>query len=556
MAIDPANSDAVAYLAAAERALGGSIPLTTIDPTTPAPAPIPAKTPDQPPSFANGRYQVKRFLGEGGKKKVYLAQDTLLDREVAFALIKTQGLDETSRPRVTREAQAMGRLGSHPHIVTVLDLGDHEGQPSMVIELMGGGDVEMIFPGGPTMNDNNDNDSLREFLNIKSFFGSEWLEEGCARFQEDIENLLGSARSPFEAEERAHPLHLLWHRLILHRPLPTEGLRGSSSGTHRLLGQSHRLLTIEYLLDRLRPAWNEDIAKDNGDKLRNREQFTATLYELEVADNFIREGFDINFQVTEAGRTADLNGTISGLPSLIECKRIEYKSVNARALRQTWSQLSGSILDELSRLGRPTIVQIGIYAPPTEAMLSGIVDWFRRLQEPPQDGNLRDPREQYVVQIRQTTPGAFRLEGDLEQLDHMDIRGVIREDGKAHDASVVAVEDHVPFDWFKSVQNSLRTAIGQLDRAKCNLVCLELADLANFEEPTEFWRIQEAIEEFLRRDTRRVSGVLLTTSGIVPEGENTYRSAGACWLFRHEDPYVRLPDSFGPPFVHPSQSKC
>ena len=34
---------------------------------------------------------MKRFLGEGGKKRVYLAQDTLLDREVAFALIKTEG---------------------------------------------------------------------------------------------------------------------------------------------------------------------------------------------------------------------------------------------------------------------------------------------------------------------------------------------------------------------------------------------------------------------------------------------------------------------------------
>src|SRR5207249_2539758 len=33
-----------------------------------------------PSSFAHGRYEVKRFLGEGGKKKVYLAHDSLLDR--------------------------------------------------------------------------------------------------------------------------------------------------------------------------------------------------------------------------------------------------------------------------------------------------------------------------------------------------------------------------------------------------------------------------------------------------------------------------------------------
>ena len=85
---------------------------------------------------------MKRFLGEGGKKLVYLAHDGMLDREVAFAVIKTDGLDETSRTRITREAQAMGRLGAHPHIVTVFDLGDHEGQPYIVTELMGGGDVE------------------------------------------------------------------------------------------------------------------------------------------------------------------------------------------------------------------------------------------------------------------------------------------------------------------------------------------------------------------------------------------------------------------------------
>ena len=76
---------------------------------------------------------------------MYLAHDTLLDRDVAFALIKTEGLDETSRSRISREAQAMGRLGSHPHIVTVFDLGQEQDQPYMVTELMGGGDVEGII---------------------------------------------------------------------------------------------------------------------------------------------------------------------------------------------------------------------------------------------------------------------------------------------------------------------------------------------------------------------------------------------------------------------------
>ena len=136
--LDPDNSDALSYLATAERDLRNTQPAQTN--LSPA-----ALATDHPTSFANGRYQVQRFLGEGGKKKAYLAHDTLLDQEVAFALIKTEGLDETSRTRITREAQAMGRLGSHPHIVTVFDLGQEADQPYMVTELMGGGDVEGLI---------------------------------------------------------------------------------------------------------------------------------------------------------------------------------------------------------------------------------------------------------------------------------------------------------------------------------------------------------------------------------------------------------------------------
>jgi tetratricopeptide (TPR) repeat protein len=111
--------------------------------------PLAAPSSPEPTSFANGRYQVKEFLGEGGKKKVYLAHDTLLDRDVAFALIKTEKLDDATRTRVTREARAMGRLGDHPNIVTIHDMGDHEGQPYIVIPVMPGGDVEGLIEKAP-----------------------------------------------------------------------------------------------------------------------------------------------------------------------------------------------------------------------------------------------------------------------------------------------------------------------------------------------------------------------------------------------------------------------
>ena len=175
LAVDSENSDARAFLAMAAPHVGGGVPNSTEtspealerlgEPgdSSPSPRPFPAgrggsdlavdgpsRTSGHgdfstPTSFASGRYNVSDFLGEGGKKRVYLAHDTLLDREVAFALIKTDGLDATSRTRITREAQAMGRLGTHPNIVTVFDLGVEGSDPYMVTELMGGGDVEGLL---------------------------------------------------------------------------------------------------------------------------------------------------------------------------------------------------------------------------------------------------------------------------------------------------------------------------------------------------------------------------------------------------------------------------
>jgi predicted ATPase/class 3 adenylate cyclase len=114
-----------------------------------SPERTPAPAPALPSAFAGGRYVVKGFLGEGGRKKVYLAHDTKLDRDVAFAVIKTEGLDTDGVERVHREAQAMGRLGDHPHIVTIHDVGDESGQPYIVSQYMAGGDIEHLLGAAP-----------------------------------------------------------------------------------------------------------------------------------------------------------------------------------------------------------------------------------------------------------------------------------------------------------------------------------------------------------------------------------------------------------------------
>ena len=98
-----------------------------------------------PTSLASGRYRVERFLGEGAKKRVYLARDTRLDRDVALGLMKVEGLDPESRARLQREAQAMGALGGHPHVATIHDIGEESGQPFIVMEYMAQGSVAKIL---------------------------------------------------------------------------------------------------------------------------------------------------------------------------------------------------------------------------------------------------------------------------------------------------------------------------------------------------------------------------------------------------------------------------
>ncbi|MEU2505202.1 protein kinase [Streptomyces sp. NPDC007863] len=75
-------------------------------------------------SVANGRYQLRDLLGEGGMASVYLAYDSALDRQVAIKTLHTElGREASFRERFRREAQAVAKL-SHTNIVSVFDTGE------------------------------------------------------------------------------------------------------------------------------------------------------------------------------------------------------------------------------------------------------------------------------------------------------------------------------------------------------------------------------------------------------------------------------------------------
>jgi serine/threonine protein kinase len=90
---------------------------------------------------AIGRYQIVQLLGKGGMATVYKALDTRLERYVAIKMLHAIEEDETFLIRFEREAKALAHL-SHPHIVKVLDYGDENGSPYLIMEYIGGGTLK------------------------------------------------------------------------------------------------------------------------------------------------------------------------------------------------------------------------------------------------------------------------------------------------------------------------------------------------------------------------------------------------------------------------------
>jgi serine/threonine protein kinase len=92
-----------------------------------------------------GRYQILELLGEGGMATVYKAYDTRLEREVAIKVIRREAFPpdemDTLLKRFEREAKSLGRL-SHPNIVGVIDYGDFEGSPFLVMVYLSGGTLK------------------------------------------------------------------------------------------------------------------------------------------------------------------------------------------------------------------------------------------------------------------------------------------------------------------------------------------------------------------------------------------------------------------------------
>jgi eukaryotic-like serine/threonine-protein kinase len=108
---------------------------------------VPAEPPE--PGRLLGDCELLEEIGRGGMGVVWRGRQRALNREVAVKTLAGNGLDNAeSRARFRTEAQATARL-RHPNIVPVFDVGESDGMPFLVMELVAGRNLREVIGGNP-----------------------------------------------------------------------------------------------------------------------------------------------------------------------------------------------------------------------------------------------------------------------------------------------------------------------------------------------------------------------------------------------------------------------
>src|SRR3954471_758341 len=110
------------------------------------------------------RYRVTRRIASGGMATVYACEDQVLGRLVAVKVLAAHfAADPSAGESLQRGGRAAARVSDHPNVVTIYDIGEHEGTAFIVME---------YFPGGTVA------DRLRGDDPVPHPTALRWIDEG------------------------------------------------------------------------------------------------------------------------------------------------------------------------------------------------------------------------------------------------------------------------------------------------------------------------------------------------------------------------------------------
>src|SRR5687768_17635820 len=95
-----------------------------------------------------GRYRILNKLGEGGMGVVYSADDPRLGRTIALKTVRAELASDETRERLRREARAAASI-SHPNVCQLYEIGEHDGELFIAMELLEGEPLSARIARGP-----------------------------------------------------------------------------------------------------------------------------------------------------------------------------------------------------------------------------------------------------------------------------------------------------------------------------------------------------------------------------------------------------------------------
>ena len=101
--------------------------------------------------IANGRYKILGRVGQGSMGQVFLAHDRHLQTDIVLKFpfaADTSSSEPEFLDRFAREIRSLVEL-SHPHIVKVFDVGEHESRPFVAMQFLAGGSLKDRITCGP-----------------------------------------------------------------------------------------------------------------------------------------------------------------------------------------------------------------------------------------------------------------------------------------------------------------------------------------------------------------------------------------------------------------------